>query len=477
MPTQSLTARIAFIGPILLASIIPLYSQQAIAPRNLQPQEIFHLPQVGAMLQPQGENKSTTIPVTTDKEIAAAVDKITATVLSAQQLGGALLIARGDRIILQRAYGFADWELQSPNSAKTRFGIASITKVMTEALANLLASEGRLDLDAPVSKYIPGFPHGEAQGRPTVRDLMTHRAGVPHRVTTAEDETRTLRPSDIVERAIAKGLLFEPGSQELYSSAGFTCLARVIEIVEGKPFHEVLKTRIFQPAAMTSAIEETGQQLMAQRATPYHLGTAAGAVVVANEEHQDLSFLTGAGSTYSTTADMFHLVRAMHSGILGEAAKRELTKDTVSGWQGWYGRANGYEGSIDYLSNLDLTFVFLSNLRSAANWQVRRQVKNAILGKKFEIVNAAPPVMPSFELPSSIVGQYGDPSDPLMITTDDGRLFRDGDEFYPIEDGWYYEGVSSAIMRFRRAADGSVDAIITRFFGREESVKPRIHTH
>ena len=126
---------------------------------------------------------------------------------------------------------------------------------------------------------------------------------------------------------------------------------------------------------MTSAIEETGAQLMSWRAMPYHLGTHDGRVVVENEPYLNLSFLAGAGSTYASAADMLHLVRAMRTGKLGAAGQRVLLGDTTQTWHSWYGRTNGYEASLDYRASDDLTVVFLSNLRSAANWQIREQIK------------------------------------------------------------------------------------------------------
>jgi CubicO group peptidase (beta-lactamase class C family) len=123
-----------------------------------------------------------------------------------------------------------------PVSAFSRFAIASITKVMTAAVAEKLAKEGRLDFDAPVRRYIPGFPDGPKGGSPTVRHLLDHKAGGPWHVTEPIDETQRLLPADIVERIKKRGLLFEPGTEELYSSAGYTALAPVIEVVEQKPF-------------------------------------------------------------------------------------------------------------------------------------------------------------------------------------------------------------------------------------------------
>ena len=333
---------------------------------------------------------------------------------------------------------------------------------MTETLVEMLATEGRLDLDAPVSRYLGSFPAGPKGGLVTIRHLVDHRSGVPHRVTNAMEETVPLHPSDIVERVRAKGLLFEPGTQELYSSAGFSCLARVIELIEGKPFDAVLRDRIFRPASMATASDETGQQLMPQRALPHRLGASAGAVVVASAPYKNLGFLTGAGSVYATAEDLLRFARASRQGVFGPAGKTRTAESGGQTWRSWYGRTDGYEASVDLLPAEDVTFVFLSNLRSAANWQVREQVKNLLVGREAAaIFRPPPPLAASFETPDTVLGSYGDPSDPVVVAMVDGHLFRDENEFYPIAGGRYYIPASGSTFRFRRTSDGIVDGMVT----------------
>jgi CubicO group peptidase (beta-lactamase class C family) len=386
-------------------------------------------------------------------------------------LSGNILIARGDRIVFQKAYGFANWELRASNSAATRFGVGSITKAMTHAIVDQLVQEGRLDLNAPVRSYLDGFPAGPKGGHPTVRDLLTHKAGVPFRVTTPIEEAQRHDPADIVERVRKTGLLSEPGKTELYSSAGFTVLARVIEIIERKPFDGVLAARIFGPASMGTATDETGQLLMTNRAMTYRLGAGTRTVEVANARYADLSFLTGAGSVYATAEDMWRFVRAIRAGTLGVGAQQRLMDPSQPSWRGWYGRTNGYEASIDYLPAEDLTVVFLSNLRSASNWQIREQLKRILTGGTPADIPDPPEVAPRFEDAREITGLYGDPNDPVEITAGNGRLFRDENEFYPITGRQYSIPASGNTFRFSRDANGVVTKMDTDRAGRVTSLK------
>lgn len=408
----------------------------------------------------------------TDRALASLANQIEALVVpqaEAELLSGIILVARGNQILFQRGYGFANWELRVANSPSTRFGIASITKPMTETLVHVLATAGRIDLDAPVERYLPGFPRGPDGGIPTVRHLLAHRAGVPHRVTDPIEETQVLSPSNIVERVRARGLMFEPGTQRLYSSAGYTCLARVIEVIEDKPFESVLAERVFRSARMTAAISETGGGLMPGRAIPYRLGAAGRQIVVKTAPYKDLRFLTGAGSVYATAEDLLHFVQAIRTGVFGTDLSDEAFGGEPATWHSWTGRTNGYEASVDVLPSGNLTFVFLGNLQSAANWQIREQIQNVLLGQPRGAIPLPPPVAEPFEEPASLVGSYG----PAEITVVDGQLFRGDNEFYPIEGRRYYIPGSGSVMRFRRDSAGTVEAIISIGGGGQETVLPK----
>ena len=385
-----------------------------------------------------------------------AIDSLIAPQDAAGVFSGVVLVARNDEVLFHRAYGLASWELGVPNDESTRFGLGSISKSFTEILAVSLAAENRLQLDAPVERYIPGFPKGPKGGSPTLAHLLSHRSGVPHRVTTAADETAPLKTAEIVERVRSRGLIFEPGSRRLYSSAGYSCLARVIERIEERPFEAILADRIFGPAGMTTAASETGELLMERRALPHRLGAHGSRVVVKRAQHQDLRFLTGAGSVYATALDLFRFVHAMRAGLFGAEPKRRVIGSTRD-WLGWAGRTNGYEASVDVLPSEGLVVVLLSNLRPAANWQVREGIQAVLTGRRPAAIALPPPPTAHFEDPRSLIATYGR----AAITLVGGDLFRGENESYPIEGGRYYIPASGTLMRFRRDAAGRVDAMIS----------------
>ena len=100
-----------------------------------------------------------------------------------------------------------------------------------------------------------------------------------------------------------------------------------------------------------------------------------------------------------------------------------------------------------------------------------------LLGRTPSAIPRPPPVAASFESPDLVRGSYGDPSDPVVISVVDGRLFRDGAEVYPILHGSYHEPGSGIVMRFRRGSDGRADALISlKPWTSGESVAPRVPT-
>jgi CubicO group peptidase (beta-lactamase class C family) len=414
-------------------------------------------------------------PIPATDAVAGQIERLIEPQARAELFSGFILIQRGDRVVFQRAYGFASWELRVENSERTRFGVASITKPMTDALVSLLVKQSRLNRQAPVEQWIPGFPRGPGGGKPTIEQLQKHTAGVPHRVTTAAEEMLPLHPADIVERVKARGLLFEPGSRELYSSAGYTCLARVIEIIDGRPFEVALEEGIFKPARMSSATSETGHRLIPNRALPYSLRAGRSGPVVEAAPYSNLSFLAGAGSVFAAPADLVAFARRARDGAFGEQLQSRMQAGDRDSWRGWYGRTNGYEASVDFLPSQDLFVALVSNLRSAANWQLRERLRDLLLGRSVLAIPMPPARAASFEPPSEVVGLYGDRDDPIRIAVHDGELYRDENPIYPIAGDRYYIPVSGNTMRFHRQ-DGQVDSIVTTVGDGSERVLRKLGT-
>ena len=214
--------------------------------------------------------------------------------------GVAVAVSRNGRLLWSGVEGFADLELAVPVVQTTRMRIGSVSKPLTAAALGLLIEDGRLDLDAPVQRYVPEFP---VKAWPiTSRQLAGHLAGIRHYEGDEfqiRDRYATVRAGLAIFEKDA--LLFEPGTRYSYSSYGWNLLSAVIEGASGQPFLAFMEKRVFLPAGMkhTSADEVT--PIIPGRASFY---TRDDAGTVVNAAFVDNSYKWAGGGFLSTAEDL-----------------------------------------------------------------------------------------------------------------------------------------------------------------------------
>jgi CubicO group peptidase (beta-lactamase class C family) len=162
------------------------------------------------------------------QKLSARIDAYVQPYVALDLFQGTVLVARGDRVLYEKGYGFANVELGVRNTPAQVFRIASLTKVFTQVLLGSLVEQDRLALDAPLARYLPGFPRGDSI---TIEMLRLHRAGIPNLNSIPfDEEARGPNTLDSLVRVIAKTPLdFSPGSRRRYSNGGYALLAAVIE--------------------------------------------------------------------------------------------------------------------------------------------------------------------------------------------------------------------------------------------------------
>lgn len=308
------------------------------------------------------------------EELRRELDAYVRPLVEVGDLSGTLLVARGGRIVYERSFGMADYELGVPNGPDTRFNVASVTKPLTRIAALLLAEAGDLTLDDPLSRWIPDFPRG---GAITIRHLVEHRSGIPHRVTTDTEVFRPYTAAEMVEKAAQAGLDFEPGSRESYSSAGYSVLARVLELAAGESYADLLDRLVLQTAGAVQTRSPEGWTLVARRADAYRRGGSE----LIRAEPANLTFLVGAGSLYSTPRDLLRVLRTIVDGGYGSAVRRDLMED---GRIRWNGITYGYRAFVDYRAIDGVTVLFAGNLHTGAVDLLRSAVPRIAAGEEVE---------------------------------------------------------------------------------------------
>jgi CubicO group peptidase (beta-lactamase class C family) len=216
---------------------------------------------------------------TTDS--ATAVDRIFATWNTQQTPGCAVGVARNGQTILERAYGMANLEYDVPNTPATIFEAGSVSKQFTAAAILLLAQQGKLSLDDPVSRYIPELP--DYRTPITIRHMLNHTSGLRDWGTVAlatgwPRGTRTHTHAhvlDIVSRQ--RSLNYTPGAEYLYSNTGYNLAAIIVARVSGMSFAEFTRKNLFEPLGMTSTQwRDDYTRIVKNRATAYSRGRQGG---------------------------------------------------------------------------------------------------------------------------------------------------------------------------------------------------------
>lgn len=188
-------------------------------------------------------------------------------------LGGVTLVARNGHIVDWQAYGHRDLARKAPMARDAIFRIYSMTKTVTTVAVMMLVEEGRIALDDPVSKYLPGFSApvvmtAGADGKPvtrpamrpiTIHYLLTHTAGFPAGLKGDEPAMERMEQADphdardlrgFVERLSRAPLAADPGTRFGYDAAALEVAARLVEVVGGVSFEQFLRERIFVPLGM-----------------------------------------------------------------------------------------------------------------------------------------------------------------------------------------------------------------------------------
>jgi D-alanyl-D-alanine carboxypeptidase len=188
----------------------------------------------------------------------ARIDSVVNAVMRARDVpGAAVAVLHGDTLVFARGYGVADRERRTPVTERTVFQLASATKPFTAMAVLMLADEGHIDLDAPAARYLGWLR--ERDPIVTIRQLLTHTAGVPADVRRANVDEFPI--DEFRRRFLAAAPASAPGTRWEYANAGYTLLALVVEEVTGAPFGDFLHSRIFAPLGMA----HTGYRVPARR--------------------------------------------------------------------------------------------------------------------------------------------------------------------------------------------------------------------
>lgn len=406
------------------------------------------------------------------------------------QFNGVVLVVKGDKVVFQKAYGWANVELRVPNRLDTRFAVASITKQFTAAAILQLRDSGRLRLEDSICQYVEACP--EAWKPVTLRHLLNHTGGVPDyeeplELFSAEYTSFISRPDNvdrILRDAVAKPLDFAPGSKFHYSNTGYILLSRVIAKVSGETYERYIEDHLLAPAGMSLSSIDDGTYVPGA-AQGYHsrdgvpLKTLLAGVPFAElpltpRNPGDLSGDHGDASLWTTAGDLAKWVRALEAGeIIGPASLREM-KDGGQHGYGYglesieasgrrrirhTGGVNGFVSVVQWYPDQDITIVVLSNYIGSRVSPTVGAITSILFGTPYDVPRPQVIVDPDPEGYPALWGDYVFDGSPAKVKWDGGMLLlevpgRFTAGLLPKADGTFYAPFLEAVVR--PTADGFV---------------------
>ena len=249
--------------------------------------------------------------------------------------GTVVAIGRRDSLLFLHAVGRLDYAHGAPVTARTAFDLASLTKVVgLTTAAMMLVDEGKLDLDAPVTRYVPAFTAGGDSV--TVRHLFTHSSGL---AAWRPFFQRVHSRAEMLALVNAEPLEAAPGARMVYSDLGAMLLTEVVERVTGKRLDRFLAARLFGPLGMKDTRYLPPRSWL-DRIAPTEMDTTWRHRLVRGEVHDEnaasMGGVSGHAGLFSTAPDLVRFVQFLMRG----GTEREGT-----GAQGHRGTVRGQEGS------------------------------------------------------------------------------------------------------------------------------------
>jgi CubicO group peptidase (beta-lactamase class C family) len=396
--------------------------------------------------------------------------------------GLSLVVVEGDQVLLSRGYGFADRDAGTPMTEDTPVAVASTNKGMTALAMMQLVEQGVVDLDAPVTRYLPDFSMDDERAADiTVRQVLSHTAGIPASVVTD-----TGQDGQALERRVASlvsvKLSRAPGTGYEYANDGYSVAGLVIQRVSGLPYEDYLAAHVFEPLGMPRTTFDLARAGDLGLATGYAKSrgvVTAGPLPLSRGSNP-------AGGVLTTARDVGNYFVALLNGGVFEGAQvispasieqmwtpqpatgteaygfgwgqlpapgmRLLSHAGDTGGPGAYGSSGS---QFLLLPERHLAVGVLANMSSLEKLEVAQDTLSILLGLE-PVAQPAPPdwrhttFTPDREVWASYVGEYQS-SQPI-------RVYRDGDKLLGTAAGVTIEFVPQSDTEFIMLSDiGALD--------------------
>jgi len=271
------------------------------------------------------------------------------------KFSGMVLVAQMGKIVFNKSYGLANYELNQSFNDDSRFQIASLSKQFTAYAILYLQQQGKLSIDDYVAKYLPRFPFKNI----TIRHLLTHTSGLPNSEKSMwkDYDTKSINGNvqmlDMLETN-KYPLQWEPGQKWEYSDIGYCTLGTLIEVVSGERYDMFMKKHLFYPAKMENTTAELYTDIRKIDPSNLSIGYEYDAIknkylpadlLPKNSFVQYLGGFYGDGSVVSTADDLLKWDQELYNNkiITKESVEQSMTPSRLNDgklieeWGGNYG--------------------------------------------------------------------------------------------------------------------------------------------
>jgi len=273
-------------------------------------------------------------------KVAAALEQFIQREMKDKQLPAfSIALVDDQQIVWSKGFGYADPQRKTPAAADTIYRIGSVSKLFTDIGIMQLVEQGKVDLDMPVSTYLPEFQPKNQFGKPiTLRQLMSHRAGLLREPPVGHyfDPTEPCL-ADTVKSLNGQELVYPPETRVKYSNAGIAVVGYVLQVIEKKPFTAYLKDAVLKPMGLEDSAFEPEPAIQAKLAKAY-LWSYAGKVFEAPKWQLGMA---PAGSMYSSVNDLGRFMSVLFAGGRGPHGPVIKPESLTAMWTPQFPKAGG----------------------------------------------------------------------------------------------------------------------------------------
>jgi CubicO group peptidase (beta-lactamase class C family) len=428
------------------------------------------------------------IPQTTST--TSRMEQIVQDSVSRKVFMGTVLVARGDEILLDKGYGFANLELDVPDTPPTKFRLGSVTKQFTSAAIMLLQERGKINVNDLVKKYMPDAP--AAWDKITIFNILTHTSGIPNYTNFPEYpalQAIPTTPQKLVARFIDKPLDFQPGEKYSYSNSGYIVLGYLVEKLSGETYEKFLQENIFAPLGMNDSGYDSNTALIPHRAEGYAPNPAGG---ILNADYTDMTVPFSAGALYSTTEDMLRWEKGLYGGKLLKPESLVMMTTpfknnyafglevrTVNGHKviNHSGGIQGFNTMVSYYPDDKLEVIVLSNINGAAPQDLSTKLAAVAHGEKVILSSERKQIQVDPKVFEGYIGRYQlMPNIVVTVSRDGNHLFSQTNaqpksEIFPEAENDYFMKAVDAQITFVTDGQGHATEIILHQNGQDRQAK------